>query len=194
MKKDKWKQYSKYLSDFHYKTDRVLRDQYLEFHQFPEERADIREGIDLDMFRKRLMDVINETLTAKESQVIAYRFGLIDGNMLTMDQISKILDICAGRVYQIEMKAMRKLRSPLRIKKLLCPQEFKIWDKKREQVRIEIEREHEIRLKDIEEKHKHYISQNNIPAHQIIDPHLKQWRAYQMKFSKDALENSGLRV
>jgi RNA polymerase nonessential primary-like sigma factor len=51
-------------------------------------------------------------LTQREREVIALRFGLIDGKANSLADIGRILDLSRERVRQVESKAMQKLRHP----------------------------------------------------------------------------------
>jgi len=55
-----------------------------------------------------------DILTERERQVLEYRFGLIDGEEQTLEEVSKKFNITRERVRQIEAKALRKLRHPVR--------------------------------------------------------------------------------
>ena len=55
-----------------------------------------------------------DILTERERQVLEYRFGLIDGEEQTLEEVSKKYNITRERVRQIEAKALRKLRHPVR--------------------------------------------------------------------------------
>lgn len=59
-----------------------------------------------------------ETLTPKESKIIKLRYGLIDGNSKSLEEIGRILGYSRERIRQIEAKALRKLRHPSRCKRL----------------------------------------------------------------------------
>lgn len=53
---------------------------------------------------------IMEELTPQQREVITLRFGLIDGQALTLARIGEILNISRERVRQIEREALNKLR------------------------------------------------------------------------------------
>jgi RNA polymerase primary sigma factor len=55
-----------------------------------------------------------DILTERERRVLEYRFGLIDGEEQTLEEVSKKFNITRERVRQIEAKALRKLRHPVR--------------------------------------------------------------------------------
>ena len=57
-----------------------------------------------------LMDVLENVLTEKELQVIKYRFGFIDNNPRTLEEIGKMYGVTRERIRQIEAKSLRKLR------------------------------------------------------------------------------------
>ena len=51
-------------------------------------------------------------LTAREAHVLRKRFGLDDGNDLTLEEISKDFGVTRERIRQIEANALKKLRQP----------------------------------------------------------------------------------
>ncbi len=57
-------------------------------------------------------------LTPRERRVIQLRFGLLDGNQHTLDEIGKRFAVTRERIRQIEAKALRKLRHPARSTRL----------------------------------------------------------------------------
>ena len=67
--------------------------------------------------REELDDVLS-TLTEREERVLRLRFGLIDGRQRTLEEVGKEFNVTRERIRQIEAKALRKLRSPARSKKL----------------------------------------------------------------------------
>lgn len=68
----------------------------------------LREHID-----QLLMD-----LKERERQVIVLRFGLEDGHPRTLEEVGKEFNVTRERIRQIEAKALRKLRNPVRSKKI----------------------------------------------------------------------------
>lgn len=64
--------------------------------------------------RAECLDAVLSTLTDKEADIVRHRFGLIDGNAKTLEEVGKIYNVSRERVRQIEAKALRKLRHPIR--------------------------------------------------------------------------------
>lgn len=58
------------------------------------------------------------TLGEREEKIIRMRFGIGEDKTKTLEEIAKIFGITRERVRQIEAKALRKLRSPNRSKRL----------------------------------------------------------------------------
>ncbi len=67
---------------------------------------------------KEQLKKVLETLTPREALVLKLRFGLEDGNEHTLEEVGQIFNVTRERIRQIEAKALRKLRSPSRAKKL----------------------------------------------------------------------------
>lgn len=68
-----------------------------------------------------LRDQIGEALghlTERERNVLALRYGLVDGQPHTLEEVGRHFKVTRERVRQIEVKALRKLRHP-RLNKLL---------------------------------------------------------------------------
>ncbi|WP_281714579.1 RNA polymerase sigma factor RpoD [Allobaculum stercoricanis] len=59
-----------------------------------------------------------QTLTPKEEQVLLLRYGLVDGKTHTLDQLGQEFQLTRECIRQIESKALRKLRNPMRSKRL----------------------------------------------------------------------------
>jgi len=58
------------------------------------------------------------TLTPREQQVLRMRFGIDDPGDRTLAQIGETFDLTRERIRQIEMQALRKLRVPLRARRM----------------------------------------------------------------------------
>jgi RNA polymerase primary sigma factor len=59
------------------------------------------------------------TLSEREAGVIRLRFGLLDGQPHTLDEIGRVYGVTRERIRQIEAKAMSKLRHPNHARSLL---------------------------------------------------------------------------
>ena len=79
------------------------------------------EGPDATIERVELHERVNsvlQTLTPREAEMLRLRFGLDDGEERTQGEIGAVYGVSYGRVRQIELKALRKLRHPTRAKRL----------------------------------------------------------------------------
>ena len=59
-----------------------------------------------------------KTLTPREQDIIALRFGLDDGRARTLEEVGSAFGVTRERIRQIEAKSLRKLRHPSRSKGL----------------------------------------------------------------------------
>lgn len=88
----------------------------------PDDIADVfgvarGQGYDAEVafnFVDEELRAVLQTLRPIETRVVALRFGLITGEPLTLDEISKIIKRPRERVRQIESKAMLKMKHPSR--------------------------------------------------------------------------------
>ena len=69
------------------------------------------------MLREHI-DMLLEDLKERERQVIVLRFGLEDGHPRTLEEVGKEFNVTRERIRQIEAKALRKLRNPVRSKRI----------------------------------------------------------------------------
>lgn len=60
------------------------------------------------------IDSVLHTLTPREENVIRLRFGLKDGRCHTLEEVGMEFNVTRERIRQIEAKALRKLRHPVR--------------------------------------------------------------------------------
>lgn len=63
------------------------------------------------------IDTVLKTLTPREESVIRLRFGLSDGRCHTLEEVGTEFNVTRERIRQIEAKALRKLRHPVRSNK-----------------------------------------------------------------------------
>ncbi len=63
------------------------------------------------------IDSVLKTLTQREEAVIRLRFGLQDGRCHTLEEVGSEFNVTRERIRQIEAKALRKLRHPVRSNK-----------------------------------------------------------------------------
>ncbi len=77
----------------------------------PESSATIR------LLQEQMGEILDQ-LGEREREVLVMRFGLKDGITRTLEDVGKQFNVTRERVRQIEAKALRKLRHPLRSRKL----------------------------------------------------------------------------
>ena len=75
------------------------------------------DNIDAVMLREQIDELLND-LKDREKQVIIRRFGLEDGHPRTLEEVGREFDVTRERIRQIESKAIRKLRNPVRSRKI----------------------------------------------------------------------------
>ncbi len=69
------------------------------------------------LLREQLRAIL-KSLNHRERQVLEMRFGLRDGQSHTLEEVGQAFGVTRERIRQIEAKALRKLRHPLRSRKL----------------------------------------------------------------------------
>jgi RNA polymerase primary sigma factor len=70
-----------------------------------------------ELLREQVHTALDQ-LSRREREVLEMRFGLIDGQSHTLEEVGKVLGVTRERIRQIEAKALRKLRHPIRSRKL----------------------------------------------------------------------------
>jgi RNA polymerase primary sigma factor len=69
------------------------------------------------LLREQMRTILG-SLNRRERQVLEMRFGLKDGQVHTLEEVGLAFGVTRERIRQIEAKALRKLRHPLRSRKL----------------------------------------------------------------------------
>ena len=69
------------------------------------------------LLKEQLVEVL-DTLTDREQKVLRLRFGLDDGRARTLEEVGNMFGVTRERIRQIENKAIRKIKVPIRRKKL----------------------------------------------------------------------------
>lgn len=69
------------------------------------------------LLKEQMQDVL-EGLSDRERKVLELRFGLQDGRTRTLEEVGQEFGVTRERIRQIEAKALRKLRHPIRSRKL----------------------------------------------------------------------------
>ena len=72
---------------------------------------------DKEVLREEIKNSLS-LLSERERQVMELRYGLIDGQAHSLEEISQYFNVTRERIRQIEAKALRKLRHPSRSKRL----------------------------------------------------------------------------
>ncbi len=69
------------------------------------------------LLKEQMQDIL-DSLNERERKVLEMRFGLIDGEGHTLEEVGQEFGVTRERIRQIEAKALRKLRHPIRSRKL----------------------------------------------------------------------------
>jgi RNA polymerase primary sigma factor len=70
-------------------------------------------AVDQSLLKERIGEVLR-SLTQREREVIEMRFGLLDGQPKTLEEVAKTYGITRERIRQIEARGLVKLRQPMR--------------------------------------------------------------------------------
>ncbi|MDR3691249.1 MAG: sigma-70 family RNA polymerase sigma factor [Fimbriimonas sp.] len=65
------------------------------------------------VMRGKIEDIL-DTLSDREREVIAMRYGLLDGQPHTLEEVARCFQVTRERIRQIEQKALKKLKHPSR--------------------------------------------------------------------------------
>lgn len=66
---------------------------------------------DSNALRRTLRDAMG-SLSDREAKIVEMRFGLVDGNYMTLEEIGKKFNVTRERIRQIEARALSKMRHP----------------------------------------------------------------------------------
>ena len=78
-----------------------------------EDASEPSEAASFSLLREQLEEVL-DTLAPREKKVLELRFGIVDGRTRTLEEVGKEFNVTRERIRQIEAKALRKLRHPVR--------------------------------------------------------------------------------
>ena len=67
---------------------------------------------------KETVNAVLHSLSIRERKVLELRFGLTDGRSRTLEEVGREFEVTRERIRQIEAKALRRLRHPLRATRL----------------------------------------------------------------------------
>jgi len=70
-----------------------------------------------ELLKEQMQDAL-DSLSERERKVLELRFGLVGGQDWTLEEVGQALGVTRERSRQIEAKALRKLRHPIRSRKL----------------------------------------------------------------------------
>ncbi len=90
------------------------------FGEYLEDQND--ESFHDGLFSRQLRDKVDyvlRSLAEREREVIVSRYGLIDGVQRTLDEVGSMCHVSRERIRQLEEKALRKLRHPVRARYLM---------------------------------------------------------------------------
>lgn len=75
------------------------------------------QNVESVMLKEHINSLLAD-LKEREREVIILRFGLNDGHPMTLEEVGKRFNVTRERIRQIESKALRKLKNPVRSRKI----------------------------------------------------------------------------
>lgn len=100
-------------------SDEEIRKYILPYLEVPDDlEAEDCIEVMLQSTTKELVTFALETLNSRERHVLEMRYGLVDDQERTLEEVGGILNVTRERVRQIEAKALGKLRHPSQIRKI----------------------------------------------------------------------------
>ncbi len=82
-----------------------------------DDNATVEPQVDTTFLQEEVKAIV-DSLTERESRVIALRYGLGDNRPRTLEEVGREFGVTRERIRQIEATALRKLRHPSRARKL----------------------------------------------------------------------------
>jgi RNA polymerase primary sigma factor len=107
------------ISQFGVSLDKPVDDEESSFigdFIYDEKTASPSRSAGVSILGEKLEDAL-KVLSKREERVLRLRFGLGDGYARTLEEVGQIFNITRERVRQIEAKALKKLRHPVRLRK-----------------------------------------------------------------------------
>lgn len=103
------KKYLALIDQSHISFEESFKDNVTLHSMIPDESF-FEDDLFLEYEYTELANLINR-LNDKEKQVIIYRFGLFNNNVLTLEQIGERLNLTRERIRQIQIMALKKLKN-----------------------------------------------------------------------------------
>ena len=75
------------------------------------------DAVTSNMLREQITEILNG-LPPREVRILQLRYGLVDGQSYTLEEVGKKLGVTRERVRQIEAQALSRLRHPTHARKL----------------------------------------------------------------------------
>ncbi len=76
------------------------------------------ETVTQNLLREHLQEVLN-TLPPREVRILQLRYGLLDGQSYTLEEVGRKMGVTRERVRQIEAQALSRLRHPMHRRRLM---------------------------------------------------------------------------
>jgi RNA polymerase primary sigma factor len=75
------------------------------------------EAVSESMLREAIREIL-QNLPPREVRILELRYGLVDGETYTLEEVGKKLGVTRERVRQIEAQALSRLRHPVHARRL----------------------------------------------------------------------------